>query len=379
MNTLWSRFLQISPWVRILLAALAVVVISLGIAFVGVYNLYHVLEHGNMFGYAAAPIGPFQAAGRLGPLPEFEAFMNSAQKLQELYDLSFGRYHFKTASLTPELRAAMNEAVAGMAGAAWPAIMDQAYRSSHHGDQFSGSLARKRMRCLASFSVALKEENPDADLSPVLQAFTRDQFLVERISPTLVTKMASLALTGRMVQTIHDLVRKGVVKPAEAASMRDILEHSRRMRFSLNETLTFDLEWAENFCTRLYARAPLGCWLLERIFGHPLAEYRKIVTGIDAMDGAALRDAVKKVGHPLEAVMVPTLTRARESFLQRAAWEEILLQELQDLGNASAAKRIDPYTNAPLLMKRIDGRVAYYAAGPDGRDGEMTADDVFLP
>lgn len=379
MNTLWSRFLRFPSWMRMLLAILAVLGLSLGIAGIGLYNLSRAFEEENMFASAPPPRVPFLAMGRLKPLPEIEAFMASARRLNDLYDRSYGRVLHGVASLTPEIKASILEAVSGMAGTGWPAIMDQAYRSSHQGDRFSLSMARARVRCLASFSATLKEENPDTDLSPILQAFARDVILTERISPNLLGKMVSLALSGRMVAALHRLIRPGFVKPSEAASLRSILADMQRMRFPLNETLAFEMEFVEKACTRLYARAPLGCWLLERIFGDPVSEFRKIMTGFDVLDKTAFQDAASGIRHPLAQIMIPNLARTREIYLQKTACEEILMQELQDLEGASATGRLDPYTRKPLLVRRNDGWNAYYAAGPNEIDDGMSGDDVVLP
>ncbi|HOT29666.1 MAG TPA: hypothetical protein PLU72_15935 [Candidatus Ozemobacteraceae bacterium] len=378
MNTLWSRFLQVSPWIRMLLAVLVVLGLSLCIAGVGLYNLNRVFESENIFESEPPDGVPFLTMGQMKPSPEIEAFMASARRLNELYEQSYYRILHGPASLTPEIRASMLEAVSGMAGTSWMAIMDQAFRSSHQGDRFNLGMARSRMRCLASFSVTLKEDDPRADLSPILQASIRDVILAERLVPNLMGKMVSLALSGRMVMVVHRLIRSGLVQPSEAASLRSIFADYQRMRISLNEALAFEMEFIENASTRLYARAPLGCWLLERIFGDPVSEFRKMMTGFDVLDTTRFQAAVSGIRHPLAQIMIPNLERSREIYLQKMAREEILMQELRDIENASAVKCIDPYTKNPLLTRTIDGRTLYYAAGPNGRDDEMSGDDVFL-
>ncbi|HNV68104.1 MAG TPA: hypothetical protein PKO06_00300 [Candidatus Ozemobacteraceae bacterium] len=378
MNTLWNKFLNLSPWVRMLLAVALVLLLSMSIAGVGLYNFVQALKIENE-PVRNPPTDVMTSAGQLKPSSTILRFVSAAQTINTLGDrTSIGKTQAQPASLTPELISAFQNAIATMAATNLADILEQGYRSTGQQDAYNLLLLRERVRCLASFSIMLKREAPTTDVSPILKAMVHDTLLMERVSPLLISKMVSVACGGIVSNMIHQLVATGSLLPSEAGSLRQLIGTFKQYRLSLAEAMIFEARFVETLVLKLYRRAPLGSWLLHTIFGDPMIDYRKVVAECETMDRIAFHAALEKISNPLTKIMIPNLTKAREVFIQKAAWESIVIQELQDLEGATADKAIDPYTSQALLMKQIDGKNRYYAAGPNARDDGMTDDDVFF-
>ncbi len=250
------------------------------------------------------------------------------------------------------------------------------------GDSFPNlRFYRDRVRFIASYSLVMKEANPGFDLVRPLQALQRQHLMVES-RPCLITRMVGVAGMGTEDRALRRLLEKELIPVDEAQRLLELLEQTDRLRPTFRETMFAETLLMERSYYRLAAKAPLGTWILDSIYGDPLVQFRDLASRSETLGLAEMNDRMRDFGlyeprtHLLVLISFPNVIKAREKILEKEALHAIILSHLAARAGVQRAVR-DPFTETPLRSNGMNGRTVFYSVGPNGNDDGMTGDDVF--
>lgn len=243
-------------------------------------------------------------------------------------------------------------------------------------------LYRERVRFIASYSLLMKEANPGFDLVRPLQALQRQHLMVESW-PCLISRMVGVAGMGIEDRVLNRLLAKDLIPVDEAGRVLELLEQTGRFRPTFRETMFAETQLMERSYYRLAAKAPLGTWIMDSIYGDPLVQFRDLASRSESIDKDELWGRMEKDfglstprTHLLVMISFPNVIRARERILEKEAFHAIVLAQLA--ARAGIQRVItDPLGGAPLRSRNENGRTVFYSVGPNGKDDGMAGDDIF--
>lgn len=240
---------------------------------------------------------------------------------------------------------------------------------------------RDRVRIIASYTLLMKGRDPAFDLIRPLAALQRQHLLVMG-HPNLLTALVSQAGLSIEDGVLHALLSEDRIPADEAARLLELLEQTQRLRPTFRETMFAENLFIERAYYRLAARAPLGAWIMDSIFGDPLPQFRDLASRSEVITKSEIEERSRDFGlstprtHILVSLLFPNVVRAREKFLERQALHRILLAQLAV--RAGVSRRFDdPMGSGAFKTSVVNGRTVFYSVGPNGNDDGMSGDDVF--
>jgi hypothetical protein len=232
-------------------------------------------------------------------------------------------------------------------------------------------------RFMALYHRRFKEARPEEDSSFILAAQIKLARITDLSSPFLIGKMISVAIDGIAIRDLTSLLEDDLLNQTELERSLELIKSSLVLDRPVKAAMNDEYIFFKHAYGRLYSQAPLGMWVLEKIYGDPFRQYQNMATQMLQNPGYKL-DISLFSHNPVLAIAFPNFRKANEVARQKACLKAILIAELSNRTGRTVSVT-DPWSGQPLKTRQKDGKTQFYGVGPNGIDDNASGDDILLP
>jgi hypothetical protein len=285
---------------------------------------------------------------------------------------------FSLAAFSPEMRQTIASQVAVMANTGNEQLLQFCVKSASQDTGMHLRLYRSRLRFLASYTLALVQEQPSHDCLPTVRAMENNSILTELSSPILISKMVAVAGRRLTDALIHQLIRENRVSADTAKTLNRLLQTRHEVSLDFVEVMQYEFRYFERHYLSIYRQAPLGSWLIEQVWGDPVRQYQEYLRNIATLTPQDIFPGKSVLStHILLQIVIPNFSKARDHIGIGEALRRITLMELATV-EGRVEELNDPFTRSPMLRKIVNGRPTLYSTGPNRQNDDMGGDDVYF-
>ncbi len=235
---------------------------------------------------------------------------------------------------------------------------------------------RRVSRFLSIYQEYLLEQNNNFDVSRITSVAQKITRISEVITPFLIGKMVSVSIDNFQANSLNKLINNSKLDSSDAKKILQNLTEGYSCATSFYQTLENEFSFFKTARGRAYIAAPLAFFVLDIAFGNPELEYLKILNAVkNNSSESEISKFQQEIKHPLMMIFFPNLRLAKEKFLENQVLKAIICSRLSFLANSNKVFK-DPYSNLPLKMMLVDGKTSFYSVGPDLKDDKAEGDDI---
>ncbi|NLF95426.1 MAG: hypothetical protein GX569_01735 [Candidatus Riflebacteria bacterium] len=246
-------------------------------------------------------------------------------------------------------------------------------------DELAESFRKVRSvsRFIALYHRRYKQLYPEENSSFIFAAQVKLARLNDLTSPFLIGKMITVAIDGIAMRQITGLHNDGLLSDAETADCIDELKTSLATDKPMKTAMEDEFIFFKHAYGRLFSRAPLAMWILERYYGEPFDQYQKLSR--ETFDNPEFKFDMDLVSHnPVLMIAFPNFRKANFQAREKASQKSIMIATLEArLG--LAGDTFDPWTGETLKSVKRENSTVFYSVGPNKVDDNASGDDILLP
>lgn len=376
-----NAFLGLSPFKRVILVVLVMLVFSVAITGYEIYSYVYQLGHDDLFqGPSSANNGRVKNPNHPG-VERIAGFLADCDDLDRIATETWGMLAGSSpVGLSTERQRDLEKILTRCTSRSIEDLLVYGMLN-FPGESFPNFRSyRERVNFIASNTLFMKRNDPGYDLMRPMLALQRQHLFVES-HPSLISRLVGAVGMSVEDRMLHTLLERNAVSPEEAGKVLDLLDKTDRFRPTFRETMFAESRFVERAYYRVTAAAPVGSWILDSIYGDPLAQMRDLASRSETLTFSELNDQMQNFGlssprtHLLVVLMFPNVVKARERLKEKQALHAIVLTQLSARAGITRVA-LDPYGVEPLRSLMKEGRTVHYSVGPNGKDDGMTGDDV---
>jgi hypothetical protein len=246
-------------------------------------------------------------------------------------------------------------------------------------DELAESFRKVRdvSRLVALYHSRFKQLYPEENSSFIFAAQVRLARLNDLTSPFLIGKMITVAIDGIAMRQITGLHNDGLLSDAEAAGCIDELKTSLAIDKPIKTAMEDEFILFKHVYGRLFARAPLAMWILERYYGEPFDQYQKLSR--ETFENPEFKLDMNLVSHnPVLMIAFPNFRKANFQAREKASQKAIMIATLA-ARHGLAVETVDIWSGQPLKSMQKGDSTIFYSVGPNKTDDSASGDDILLP